>query len=65
MVIRRRRIKQTEPLEVRLVQEAARLREQVMSLPRGRLRAEVERKVVQMEAACEVAEMLRSPASEP
>ena len=47
MVIRRRRIKQTQPLEVRLAQEVTRLRDQV------------ERKVVQVEAACEVAEMLR------
>ena len=59
MVIRRRRIKQTQPLEVRLAQEVTRLREQASSLPRGRLRDQVERKVVQVEAACEVAEMLR------
>jgi len=38
MVIKRRRIKQTQPLEVRLAQEVTRLREQVSSLPRGRLR---------------------------
>ena len=59
MVIRRRRIKQIQPLEVRLAQEVTRLREQASSLPRGRLRDQVERKVVQVEAACEVAEMLR------
>jgi|EndMetStandDraft_7_1072992.scaffolds.fasta_scaffold2897752_1 hypothetical protein len=32
MVIKRRRIKQTQPLEVRLAQEVTRLREQVSSL---------------------------------
>ena len=61
MVIKRRRVKQTQTLEVRLAEEAARLREQMRLLPRGRLRDEVERKVIQLEAAFEVTEMLRPP----
>lgn len=59
MIIRRRRFKQTQTLEVRLAEEAASLREQMKLLPQGRLRDEVERKVVQLEAASEVTEMLR------
>ena len=58
---KRRRFKQTESLEARLAGEVKRLREQAAMLPRGRLREEVERKAVQFEAACEVAELLRRP----
>ena len=58
---KRRRFKQTQSLEERLAEEATRLREQASSLPRGRLRAVVERKAIQMEAAFEVSEMLRLP----
>jgi len=61
MVIKRRRFKQTETLEVRLAKEATRLREQARSLPGGRLRDEVERKAIQIEAAYEVTELLRTP----
>ena len=61
MVIKRRRFKQTKPLEVRLAEESMRLREQARLLPRGRLRNEVERKAIQIEATCEVTELLRSP----
>ena len=60
MVVKRRRFKQTKTLEIRLAEEAARLREQAQALPRGRLRDEVERRAIQVEAACEVAELLRS-----
>ena len=42
---KRRRFKQTKPLEVRLAEEAARLREQAQLLPRGRLRDQVENAV--------------------
>jgi hypothetical protein len=56
---KRRRFKQTKPLEVRLAEEAVRLREQARLLPRGRLRDRVENKAVQIEAAYEVAELLR------
>ena len=58
---KRRRFKQTKTLEVRLAEEASRLREQARTLPRGRLRDEVERKAVQVETACEVSELLRLP----
>jgi hypothetical protein len=58
---RRRRFKQTKPLEVRLAEEAVRLRQQAELLPRGRLRDQVERKAIQIEAAHQVTELLRSP----
>jgi hypothetical protein len=61
MVIKRRRFKQTQPLQVRLAEEAMRLRGQAQMLPRERLRDDVEKKVVQVEAACEMTELLRSP----
>ena len=61
MVIRRRRVKQSQPLEVRLAGEVERLRELARSLPRGRLRDRVEQKALQFEAAYEVTELLRSP----
>jgi len=61
MSIKRRRFKQTRTLEVRLAEEAKRLREKARSLPSGRLRDEVEKKATQVEAACEVTELLRSP----
>jgi hypothetical protein len=60
MVIRRRRFKQDQPLEVRLAEEAARLRQEAQLLPRGRLR-DIEKKVIQIEAAYEVTELLRLP----
>ena len=61
MVIKRRRVKQTQSLEVRLAAEVTRLREQAQLLPRGRLRDQVEKKAIQVEAAYELAELLRSP----
>jgi hypothetical protein len=60
MVIKRRRFKQIQPLEVRLAEEAERLRELAQSLPLGRLRDRVERKALQMETAYEVTDLLRS-----
>jgi hypothetical protein len=62
---KRRRFKQTEPLEARLAAEARRLREQAQMLPHGRLRNAVERKAIQVEAAYEVSEMLRHPVRAP
>ena len=59
MVIKRRRFKQNQPLEGRLAEEAARLRKQANTLPRGHLRDEVERRADQFEAAFEVTELLR------
>jgi hypothetical protein len=61
MVIKRRRVKQTQPLEVRLAEEVTRLREQAQLLPRGRLHDQVEKKAIRVEAAHELAELLRSP----
>jgi len=58
---KRRRFKQTKPLKVRLAEEAVRLREQAQLLPRGRLRDQIEKKAIQIEAAYEVTELLRSP----
>jgi hypothetical protein len=58
---KRRRFKQTKPLEVRLAEEAVRLRQQAELLPQGRLRDQVERKAIQIEAAHQVTELLRSP----
>ena len=61
MVIKRRRFKQIQPLEVRLAEEVKCLHELAQSLPRGRLRDRVEQKALQMETAYEVTELLRSP----
>jgi hypothetical protein len=58
---KRRRFKQTQPLEVRLAAEAKRLREQLQTLPHGSRRDAVERKAIQAEAAYELSELLRSP----
>jgi hypothetical protein len=58
---KRRRFKQTKPLEVRLAEEALRLRAQAQMLPRGYLRDQVEKKAIQIEAAHEVTELFRSP----
>ena len=40
---KRRRFKQAKSLEVRLAEEAVRLREQAQLLPRGRLRDQIEK----------------------
>jgi len=61
---KRCRFKQTQPLEVRLAAEAQRLREEAQVLPHGHLRDAVERKAIQIEAANEVSELLRSPGLE-
>jgi hypothetical protein len=58
---RRRRVKQSQPLEARRAEEAARLRERAKMLPEGRLRDEVEQKAAQFEGAFELTEMLRLP----
>jgi hypothetical protein len=58
---RRRRVKQIQPLEVRLADEMKRLRQVAQGLPRGSLRDQVEKKALQIEAAHEVVELLRSP----
>jgi hypothetical protein len=58
---KRRRVIQTKSLEARLAEEAAHLRQEAQLLPRGRLRDQVEKKAIQLEAAYEVTELLRSP----
>ena len=58
---KRRRFKQTKPLEVRLAEQAMRMREQAQLLPRGRLRDQIEKKAIQIDVAYEVTELLRSP----
>ena len=60
MVIKRRRFKQTQSLEVRLANEAMRLRAEAKHLPNGRLRDDIEKKAIQLEAACEMTELLHS-----
>jgi hypothetical protein len=61
MVIKRRRFKQTQSLEMRLANEAVRLRAKANGLPNGILRDEVERRAIQLEAACELSELLHPP----
>ena len=58
---KRRQFKQTKPLEVRLAEQAMRMREQAQLLPRGRLRDQIEKKAIQIDVAYEVTELLRSP----
>jgi hypothetical protein len=61
MIIKRRRFKQTQPLEERLAQNVAQLREQAEMLPPSRARDEVVRRIRQNEAASHLCEVLRSP----
>lgn len=61
MTMKRRRFKQTEALEVRLADEAARLREEASLLPPGALRQEVLRRARQCETASHMSDWLRSP----
>lgn len=65
MIIKRRRIKQTDILEERLAAEAKRLREQADLLPPGTLRDEVMRKARQAETGSHMCEWLRSPGLQP
>jgi hypothetical protein len=61
MIKRRRRIKQANVLEVRLEQEAVRLREEARLLPPGGTREELLRKARQAESAAQMSELLRTP----
>ena len=58
---KRRRFKQTEPLEERLAHEAERLREKAKSLRPGADREALIRKARQTEAAVHMNELLRAP----
>ncbi|MGV7215032.1 hypothetical protein [Bradyrhizobium sp. UFLA05-112] len=57
----RRRFKQTSTLEVRLAEEAIRLRDKAKSLPPGAAREELLRKARQAETGSHMTEWLRSP----
>jgi hypothetical protein len=59
---KRRRFKQTQSLEERLAQNTAALRDQAKSLPLGRAREHILRRITQNEAASHLCEMLSSPA---
>jgi hypothetical protein len=61
----RRRFKQTQSLEVRLAEEAKRLREDAKLLPPGAERDEMIRKARQAEIAAHVNEWLTSPGLRP
>ena len=61
----RRRVKQTESLEMRLSAEAARLREEAKELPHGIKREELLRKARQTETASHMSEWLTSPGLQP
>lgn len=62
--MQRRRFKQTQPLEERLAQDTAQLREQAKTLPPGRARELIMRRITQNEGAYHLCEMLRSPAAQ-
>lgn len=61
----RRRVKQSDPLEVRLAEEAKQLREQAKSLPPGPDRDLILRKARQCETGSRMSEWLRSPELRP
>jgi len=63
--MQRRRFKQTQSLEVRLAEEANRLREEAKLLPPGAQRNEVIRKARQAETASHMNEWLTSPGLRP
>jgi len=60
-MLKRRRFKQTEALEVRLARESECLHEEAERLPLGVERERVLRKIQQMDMAFEIIEWLRSP----
>lgn len=61
----RRRFKQTQSLEVRLAEQAKRLRQEARRLPPGTKRDEMIRKARQAETASHMTEWLTSPARRP
>jgi hypothetical protein len=61
----RRRFKQTENLEIRLADEAKRLRAEAKELKPGTARDEVLRKARQCETGSHMSEWLRSPGLQP
>jgi len=65
VVVRRHRFKQSQPLEERLAQDTAQLREKAEVLPLGGPREAIMRRITQNEAASDLCEMLRSPGLQP
>ena len=63
--MQRRRFKQTQSLEVRLAEEAKRLRREAKLLPPGAKRDEMIRKARQAETATHMNEWLTSPGLRP
>jgi hypothetical protein len=63
--MQRRRFKQTDILEVRLAQEAKRLRAEAQKLPPGAARDDLTRKARQAETGSHMSEWLRSPGLRP
>jgi hypothetical protein len=61
MATRRRIVPQTSPLEIRLAEEAKRLRVEARSLPPGAERDEMIRRARQAETGSHMSEWLRSP----
>jgi hypothetical protein len=61
----RRRFKQTQSLEVRLSEEAKRLREEAKLLPPGAVREALLRKARQAESGSHMSEWLSSPGLQP
>jgi hypothetical protein len=64
-VQRRRRLKQSEPLELRLTNEARRLRDEARLLPPGIAREGALRKARQAETAAHLTGWLNSPELKP
>ncbi|TGN82006.1 hypothetical protein EOW77_0026500 [Bradyrhizobium yuanmingense] len=64
-MLTRRRVKQTDPLEIRLAAEAERLREEAKALPPGATRDEMLRRARQAETGSQMSEWLRSPGLQP
>jgi hypothetical protein len=60
----RHRFNQMQPLEERLIQHAARLREEARWLPAGVVREAIIRRAEQAEAGAHMSHWLRLPASE-
>lgn len=58
---KRRRFRQTDPLDKRLSQEAERLRREARNMPPGVEREQVVRKARQAETAAHMSEWLNSP----
>jgi len=64
-MLMRRRVRQMDPLEIRLAAEAERLREEAKLLPSGAARDEMLRKARQAETGSQMSEWLRSPGLQP